>query len=255
MNLSNGRAVSSSVKAYFEALLTNDIIKYSLLSDCYVHSYPHPTRFDRPTITSSRTYNTLKFIKEFFAEEKYAYFVWDVILKRLAGERVEVREECLPLIESSFLEAFRKENLRKVVMVTVLSSHMAAGVIVGPRRKLQGLLEQAVDELVVSEELIEHHYNCYLLIVGNALAADVLSPLYFDKLMLHSLKKDPQLRHTCSLMLLYGASLRTRNEVGGVISPEVVYEQGKYLKFLIKNNYIVLPHYSPKLTSSKRTEV
>jgi hypothetical protein len=48
-------------------------------------------------------------------------------------------------------------------------------------------------------------------VVVNALACDILEPLYFDKLMLHSKQKDPQMRATCSLMLLYGASMRTRN--------------------------------------------
>lgn len=71
--------------------------------------------------------------------------------------------------------------------------------------------------------MIEYHYSCYLLLVCNALAADILSPNYFDKIMHHSLKKDPKMRHTCSLMLLYGASLRSRNEVGGVIEPKVIY--------------------------------
>jgi hypothetical protein len=170
--------------------------------------------------------------------------VWDILLKRLSCQPATVREECFPLVEATFLRAYRKEKARKVVMATVLSSQIAGGVIAGTRLKLQGLLETAVDELVTSEELIEYHYSCYLLLVSNALAADILSPIYFDKIMLHSLNKDPKMRHTCSLMLLYGASLRSRNEVGGVVEPKVVQDQSNYLKFLINRGHIALPRFA-----------
>lgn len=91
----------------------------------------------------------LKFLGNFFEEEKYSYFVWDAVLKRLPTLPASLREECLPLVEENFLKAYRKENLRKVVMATVLSNYIAAGVIVGPRNRLQALFETAADELFV----------------------------------------------------------------------------------------------------------
>jgi hypothetical protein len=61
-----------------------------------------------------------------------------------------VREQCFPLVEAVFLRAYRKEKLRKVVMVTVLTSYMAGGVVLGSRVSLKGLFETAADELVTS---------------------------------------------------------------------------------------------------------
>jgi hypothetical protein len=45
-------------------------------------------------------------------------------------------------------------------------------------------------------------------------------------------------------MLLYGASLMSRNEDGGVIDAKVISQQSSYLKFLIKNRYIALPRFT-----------
>jgi hypothetical protein len=62
-----------------------------------------------------------------------------------------------------------------------------------------------------AEEMIEYHYSCYLQIIFNAISADILSPLYYDKIMVHSIQKDKDIKSTCSLMLMYGASLKSRN--------------------------------------------
>lgn len=59
-------------------------------------------------------------------------------------------------------------------------------------------------------------------IVFNAISADILAPIYFDKIMLHSLKKVKDMKYTCSLMLMYGASLKSRNEGGGIVEPQII---------------------------------
>ncbi len=123
------------------------------------------------------------------------------------------------------MSAYRKEKLRKVIMVNVLTSYIATGVILAPRLKLQALFETAIDELLLSEDLIEYHYNCYLHIVFNTISADILSPIYFDKIIVYSVNKEKDMKSTNSLMLMYGGSLKSRNEDGGVIDKSVIEYQ------------------------------
>ena len=56
--------------------------------------------------------------------------------------------------------------------------------------------------------------------------------------MAHSLAKDPGIRYTSSLMLLYGASLTARNTGGGVIPADILEEQKAYLRYLITNGLV-----------------
>jgi hypothetical protein len=39
------------------------------------------------------------------------------------------------------------------------------------------------------------------------------------------LKRDPNLKHTSVILLIYGASLKGRNLVGGVIDPTIISKQ------------------------------
>lgn len=98
INLSNGKEVSPTLTAYFNRLLKNDIIKFELLSNSYQLPYPRTNRFATPVITTQRTYDVLSFIIKFFEEDKYTYFVWDILLKRLSNQPVAVRNQCFPLI-------------------------------------------------------------------------------------------------------------------------------------------------------------
>jgi hypothetical protein len=49
--------------------------------------------------------------------------------------------------------------------------------------------------------------------------------MYFDKIIAYSMKRDGNLKHTSVMMLMYGASLKGRNLVGGVIDPMIISKQ------------------------------
>lgn len=230
--------------------MKNDLIKYQILANFYQFSFPQPNQQAQLLKTNHDFPKAMGVLLAYFEhEDKYAYFLWDIFLKLYSTQTLAVREQSLPLLEQCFLRAYRKENLRKVIMATVLTNFMSTGVICGSRLKLQALFEEAIDGLMSAEEEIEYHYNCYVQIVFSAISADILAPIYFDKIMLHSLNKVKDMKYTCSLMLMYGASLKGRNEGGGIVEPRIINEQTYYLKYLIRNRLIGQERFHPKENS------
>lgn len=59
------------------------------------------------------------------------------------------------------------------------------------------------------------------------------------------------MKHTCSLMLIYGSHLKSRSSVGGVISFETMTVQIGYLKYLMNNDLIRLR----KITNGAQEDV
>lgn len=74
----------------------------------------------------------------------------------------------------------------------------------------------------------------------NAISADILSLEYLTKIIDHSLTKGKDLKHTCSLMLIYGATLKSYNSFSSILTLKDVDNQQGYLKYLIKNQCLKL---------------
>jgi hypothetical protein len=76
--------------------------------------------------------------------------------------------------------------------------------------------------------------------VFNGISVDIISLEYLTKIINHSLSKGKLLKHTCSLMLIYGATLKAYNCDSSILALKDVENQNGYLKYLIKNQCIKL---------------
>jgi hypothetical protein len=176
-------------------------------------------------------------MREYDKGKKFTYYLWDVFIKNYVTFPRATRLECFPLLKKVFLNAFEAEIARKVILLAILSNHIASNGISAEKTDLQSLFEHCIADILGTDGVvIKYHYQCYLQIVANALSADLLTIDCLISIIEFSLKMSPQLlKYTTSLMLLYGAQLRQHQAAGGSLTPQqqvLVTDQRNYLYYL-----------------------